>query len=686
MEWRLTKEEIPKHILKYFEPIKIPAKSFVGIPERFMFMMMDLGFIVRSKIIWHKNNPMPSSIKDSFTPSYEMVYFFSKNRKYWFDLDAVREEHKPESLKRVKGNWNGHREPMSSYQGMDIKRMCSPSGKNPGDVMSYDTKYTREHGQSLQGFIRTQSITKGRQQSKIDAKVLFPNDKNQQQEYINFIHDHAGHPAGPNPGDFWNINTQPFPDAHFACVSEDTECLTINGWKEYTKVQRGEKIATYSLENQIIEYQPVWYVKNYDFDGKLVHVGNRDLDILMTSDHRNVVSKRTTTRKEEGRQSYRKEVVVKADALAYSDKIRVRAEVIYPKGIGNANGGIGKPLASLIGWIISEGNYKKDGGIEISQNTGKYEREIDLLLKRLDIPHSKRIRRENQVEWYMMKKYADLIRYICPNKELTKELISLPDREAEELFKSLIKGDGCERKDDGRESFIQKSKECIDWFSILALRLGYHCIISKRKDKDVYTAFLTKRTHIGIRKTNSKGKSIINESYKGKIWCPRVKNGTWVARRNGRIFITGNTFPEKLCEKPILAGCPAEVCKHCGMARVRITEGKNIQQIISEKNKARDKRGQAVSDKTTLGGKFEYHTIGWTDCSCSEKDKYEPGVILDPFGGSGTVLLMAEKLNRNSIIIDIKKEYCEMSYKRLNKLITQTELDFSQSKIEKIGF
>lgn len=62
-----------------------------------------------------------------------------RSMDYWFDLDSIRKLHKEESLKRVKGNWNGHREPMSAYQSMDIKRMCNLLGKNPGDIFDIPT-------------------------------------------------------------------------------------------------------------------------------------------------------------------------------------------------------------------------------------------------------------------------------------------------------------------------------------------------------------------------------------------------------------------------------------------------------------------------------------------------------------------------------------------------------------------
>ncbi len=41
------------------------------------------------------------------------------------------------------------------------------------------------------------------------------------------------------------------------------------------------------------------------------------------------------------------------------------------------------------------------------------------------------------------------------------------------------------------------------------------------------------------------------------------------------------------------------------------------------------------------------------------------GTVLDPFGGSGTVGLVAARLQRNAILIEIKSEYVDMAYHRI---------------------
>jgi len=59
-------------------------KSLMGIPEMFMLEMKRRGWHIRNVIIWKKPNCMPYAGKDRFTIDFEQIFFFSKNRKYYF--------------------------------------------------------------------------------------------------------------------------------------------------------------------------------------------------------------------------------------------------------------------------------------------------------------------------------------------------------------------------------------------------------------------------------------------------------------------------------------------------------------------------------------------------------------------------------------------------------------------------
>ena len=124
----------------------IQSKSLMMIPERFALKMIDIGFILRNKIIWYKRNGMPTSVKDRFSNKWEYVYFFTKSRKYYFDLDSVRKPFSQESIKRrqqkkVSINMQkfegegAYKRKHSGYKNTDGSNRINENGANPGDVI-----------------------------------------------------------------------------------------------------------------------------------------------------------------------------------------------------------------------------------------------------------------------------------------------------------------------------------------------------------------------------------------------------------------------------------------------------------------------------------------------------------------------------------------------------------------------
>lgn len=74
-------------------------KSLLGIPFQFVQGMLNKGWILRNTIIWHKPNAMPINVKDRFTIDFEYLFFFSKNKKYYFEQQV--EPVKQSSIKRI---------------------------------------------------------------------------------------------------------------------------------------------------------------------------------------------------------------------------------------------------------------------------------------------------------------------------------------------------------------------------------------------------------------------------------------------------------------------------------------------------------------------------------------------------------------------------------------------------------
>lgn len=115
-----------------------PVKNLLGIPWRVAFALQDNGWILRNSIIWHKPNAMPESVTDRLSTRHENVFVFSKGRRYWFDLDAVRESHAESTIAaasraRIPYTAPGQRTNLKT-RGMHDR------GANPGDVWSINTR------------------------------------------------------------------------------------------------------------------------------------------------------------------------------------------------------------------------------------------------------------------------------------------------------------------------------------------------------------------------------------------------------------------------------------------------------------------------------------------------------------------------------------------------------------------
>ena len=92
----------------------LQPKQLMLMPSRLAVTMQDDGWILRNDIIWYKNS-MPQSVKDRFSNTFEHLFLFVKQRKYFFNLDAVRVPHKS-------------------------KREHHLPGKNPGDFFDIKTQ------------------------------------------------------------------------------------------------------------------------------------------------------------------------------------------------------------------------------------------------------------------------------------------------------------------------------------------------------------------------------------------------------------------------------------------------------------------------------------------------------------------------------------------------------------------
>ena len=182
----LTKEEIAKGtgIYKANElrgTTPEMHKNLCNIPARFSIEMQKRGWILRNVIIWEKPNCMPSSVKDRFTVNFEYIFFFVKNKEYWFETQ--REPHSEESINDLVNRGRNKRVDVNYLMQTGTRKMGVGFGEG-------------EHGSKNLG-------------TGMDA------DK-KGRDRLEFYH-----PDGRCKRAVWKITTKPFKESHFATFPEE---------------------------------------------------------------------------------------------------------------------------------------------------------------------------------------------------------------------------------------------------------------------------------------------------------------------------------------------------------------------------------------------------------------------------------------------------------------------------------
>ncbi len=137
------------------------------------------------------------------------------------------------------------------------------------------------------------------------------------------------------------------------------------------------------------------------------------------------------------------------------------------------------------------------------------------------------------------------------------------------------------------------------------------------------------------------------------------------------------TYPEKLVEPCILAGTSERgCCAKCGDPQERIVERESYgkkdyegKHLATDSNAAGRRILAGVRAAREAGGDHDNpfpapKTVGWSS-TCSCQSDTNPCLVLDPFCGSGTTGVVALKLGRRFIGLELQPDYIKIADKRI---------------------
>jgi DNA (cytosine-5)-methyltransferase 1 len=336
------------------------------------------------------------------------------------------------------------------------------------------------------------------------------------------------------------------------CADTETEILTARGWRRYNQVQVGDIVASLNTADGAARWVPIQRMNTFDLtDEKVLRIEGKAISALVTPGHRWPVQQRVNSRA--GRRMVWQ--VRTSDQLTLESSVVRSAPFEHPESSGHADA-----LVELVGWAWTEGSYRTNGGLHLSQspsvNPTKCDR-IDQALRALYGPPMGRAGRRTGVPawnvadyegtryWRLNVAAASPILAAAPDHVLDPTwLLTLTAEQLDLLIEVSMLADGTTRVRNGARdsSLSQNRQDRAEAFQFAAILAGRATSIHRWEMQHKGAAYPMWRVALLEKVTAKPLRQAVAEwtTYSGIVWCPTVEHGTWLCRRNGLVHWTGN--------------------------------------------------------------------------------------------------------------------------------------------------
>jgi len=336
--------------------------------------------------------------------------------------------------------------------------------------------------------------------------------------------------------------------SRWGCVDSETELLTVDGWKKFNEVSKGEQI--YTWKDGILELNPINEVVVKNYTGKMHVYKGIGYEQMVSPDHR-ILFKHHNEEVYEIRHSsdifnvktpYPLPIMFEQseikDSVLSDDEVKLAAAIYTDGSIDIRNGSVHK-----IQIYKSPKRFGNELIIEASKNLG------------LEFSHYKKPSTFGEINIYAYygENARRLYELVGSKKEISKKFLSLNKYQATIFLETWALFDGS----------VEKAKLQVD-NSVIASQIQHIAILAGFCS---YMSSTKKTNYIRLHRERHVIPSERYEvDYDGIIWCPNVENGTAVFRKNGNTFISGQcqspfsnitldwTVPKDIAPLPAIVG------------------------------------------------------------------------------------------------------------------------------------
>lgn len=356
------------------------------------------------------------------------------------------------------------------------------------------------------------------------------------------------------------------------CADEATEVLTPDGWTNHADLAPGDTVLALDTATGLMVWDEVSAVNRFPGVHDVTRIEGRTLSAVVTADHRWWVE-RYYARGRQWIAEWRTTADLKANC---------RIPLTQKSGQTPVVATVPDDVVELVGWFWTEGAYGwsrqvADGervptsrpiGLSISQsprvNPAKCERIEALLIRLFGAPGpfaqgahwNIRHNDVTGVNVYNMDRVACWLveRAVRPPTKALEPrwLASLTQAQLELLIDVSMLADG-HVDGAGVRKLSQANEDRIRSFEVACALAGQPTVTRYRYNRakgrgERWETSLLRTAHshaVGsaLRSDRDDGALFAAERYEGVVWCPTTATGTWLARRNGTVYVTGNSQP-----------------------------------------------------------------------------------------------------------------------------------------------
>lgn len=345
---------------------------------------------------------------------------------------------------------------------------------------------------------------------------------------------------------------------NFPCLLPSSQALSkTKGWVNYEDLKVGDEILAFNRDIGESEWQKVERVNVFDYDGDMIRLKTKHLDVLSTPDHRWVVTKPNKISKLDNTKVLTSEELYNSDKpyaipirAPHNNQVKVRYSDAY---------------VAFLGWYLTDGHLKNGNIVRICQSNTANPHKVDIIdsiMEELDVEFSRR--EKNQVIWEIRDPgFVYKLNRLVPERKLNMRLLTrLTNPQLSILLENMRLGDGWSvwATGDKTQGELLQALVVLCNNTSSMYELSHEGDLSYFKDKKpskygqefvraTKTSYGVKfsnfRKSVNTKNTYNSENNLTKEKYVGKVWCPTVKSGAFFTRVIGedkryRTLITGN--------------------------------------------------------------------------------------------------------------------------------------------------